>query len=533
MLKRIYAMSWHYGKHLILMNLLLLLIYSGEIVIPLIFSDFIDAITGWNPEITDTSFIGRSIIRIGFLAILIIVAKYIYGLVSTYVSGKVKNDMINALDEKIENAPLAELKKYNPAALNNRLFNDAITCIQFALDNLLVAIIKLISTGVLFYLIYKVSYLLIFAVVVALVANIIGIIITNKQVYRKGYAVRDQTNMYHAKHYDRLSTIRETKVNSWYDSSGIEMNTTFKDLLDKEIAMAKVLATIENIGVLTHNLSLMLVILIGGNLVLNDGITIGQLILVTTYTHMCIGNSDYFLKLGQGYQHALLCYKRLKEFYAMECEPNGSEGIDHIVSVDAIDLGFQYVEGAPLFEGKTFSFNKGKIYCIKGENGQGKTTLIDILIGINSRFNGNLFFNACDIRCLNMRSIRREKISVVLQEPILQRMSVKKNLTRGISEYELNELHALCQAFHIEDSVAHDDVDHLSGGEKQKVALIRGLLKESEVLILDEPVSALDSEGVETLKEELLKRKHKMITLIISHNETLFDIVDEFIVLKS
>lgn len=80
--------------------------------------------------------------------------------------------------------------------------------------------------------------------------------------------------------------------------------------------------------------------------------------------------------------------------------------------------------------------------------------------------------------------------------------------------------------------IKSEDALSLSGGEKQKVSVIRGLLKRSDVLILDEPVSAMDTSGIEILKNELLARRDDKIIIFISHNEELFDIVDEFIELS-
>lgn len=79
------------------------------------------------------------------------------------------------------------------------------------------------------------------------------------------------------------------------------------------------------------------------------------------------------------------------------------------------------------------------------------------------------------------------------------------------------------------DRLMEADSKSLSGGEKQKVAIVRSLLKGKELIILDEPVAALDFSGIIHLKRELKHMKENRIILFISHNEELLDLADEFI----
>lgn len=307
----------------------------------------------------------------------------------------------------------------------------------------------------------------------------------------------------------------------------------FGKLLTTGISLNKVLALLNNIGSLTKNITLILTMIVGGKFLVDGSITIGQFMLITTYTNMCLSNSEFFLKLGQSFQHARVCFTRLEEFTNIEDEQNGTLGLEAIHSIEIKNLSFAYPEMAPLYTDLNLEFNKGKIYCLKGKNGDGKSTLIDLLLGLNSHYEGSICFNNIEISNIDMRLLRKEKISVILQEPIVQRISVKDNMLRGIGIYSSQAMEKLCEYFHMDKVIESDDAFSLSGGEKQKVSVIRGLLKQSDVLILDEPVSAMDTSGIERLKNELITRKDDKIIIFISHNEELFDIVDEFVELSS
>lgn len=378
-------------------------------------------------------------------------------------------------------------------------------------------------------MIASINILMLGIVFLALLINILGILILNKLVYKRAYAYRDQNNMYVSANNDRIATIKETKIHAWYDISGEQVDSAFNKLVIKGISLNKVLAVLNNIGHLTKNITLILTMLVGGKLLVDKSITIGQFMLITSYTNMCLANSEFFLKLGQGFQHAKVCFSRLEEFINVEDEKNGGLTVEAIDSIEMKDLSFAYPEKAPLYTHLNLAFNKGKIYCLKGKNGDGKSTLIDLLLGLNDQYEGSIYYNNTEISDIDMRLIRKEKISVILQQPTVQRISVKDNILRGIKNYSLQTLENLCSHFNMSTIIKSDDALSLSGGEKQKVSVIRGLLKQSDVLILDEPVSAMDTSGIEILKNELLARKDDKIIIFISHNEELFDIVDEFV----
>lgn len=194
----------------------------------------------------------------------------------------------------------------------------------------------------------------------ALLINILGILILNKLVYKRAYAYRDQNNMYVSANNDRLATIKDTKIHAWYDISGEQVDTTFNQLMKKGISLNKVLAILNNIGHLTKNITLILTMLVGGKLLVDKSITIGQFMLITTYTNMCLANTEFFLKLGQGFQHAKVCFSRLEEFTNVEDEKNGRFILEKIDSIEMKDLSFAYPEKAPLYTHLNLEFNKGK-----------------------------------------------------------------------------------------------------------------------------------------------------------------------------
>jgi len=528
MIKKILGKCMKVGKYFVSLNLLLIIIYGIGMLIPYIFSHFIDSITQYK----SLNLIKEPMIIITVATLILMVSSYIKDILSELTISKITYEFLNEVDSKLEHIPLTETSKHNPAYLNNRIFSDIYTTVSFVISNLIVSIIMLISTFILLFMIASINMLMFYLVFFAMLINVLSILYLNKLVYKRGYDYRDQNNIYLSVNNDRLASIKETKMHSWYDISGERLDSAFVKLLVKGISLNKVIAILNNIGNLTKNITLVLTILIGGKLLIEQNMTIGQLILITSYTNMCLANSEFFLKLGQGFQHAKICFSRLEEFTTVEDEKNGTMILETINSIEIKNLSFAYPEMPPLYLNLNLNLSKGKVYCLKGKNGEGKSTFVDLLLGLNYAYKGSISYNGVEISDIDMRLLRNNKISVIMQETILQRISVKDNLLRGISKYSPETMANLCNKFNLNKIIESDDAMSLSGGEKQKISIIRGLLKESDVLILDEPISAMDKSGIMMLKKEIDNIKDEKIIIFISHNDELFDIVDEFIELS-
>jgi len=526
MLKKVYQHCMKFPVAFTSLNLFTLMIYLGEMVIPYAFSQALDHLSqGKTKDLSGLLFL------MVLTTLVLLILSYVQTILSNRMSVQVSYDFLDQVDSKLERLPLRLTSKYEPAYLNNRLFNDTITLVEFAINSLMPAVIKVITSLVLFYLIFRIHPLMLLLVVGALVFNTLGILILNKALYKHGAAYKEGNARYHAINNERLTHIKETKIHSWYDQAGQELNQAFSRLFKIQTSFSKILGQLNNVGRFSKNTALILTLLIGLYLTQNQTLSVGQLVLVTTYTSICLTNSESFLKLGQGYQQAYLSYQRLEEFMAEKDDPQGTVKLKTIDSIRIKNLTFAYDNNPPLYKDLCLHLERGKIYCLKGKNGEGKSTLIDLLLGLHHHYSGAISYNQTDIKDLDMVYTRADLVSVILQEPKLNTLSVKDNMTKGLKTYTDESMKSWSELFSMSDLLDQAHTTSLSGGEKQKVAIIRGLLKAHDFLILDEPVSAMDQEGIQALKEALRSIKSEKIILFISHNEQLFDLVDDFLAL--
>ena len=200
-------------------------------------------------------------------------------------------------------------------------------------------------------------------------------------------------------------------------------------------------------------------------------------------------------------------------------------------------IKFSHGENA-ILDGASISIDKSQIVGLTGVSGQGKTTIIDILLGFHTKFNGEILLDGKTLSkndIINMRSI----VGYVSQDMHLTSMSYKENIAYGVKQSEINmnlisqvtkivELEDLVNNFEKkEDTVLSDNAMNISGGQKQRILLARSLYRLPEILVLDESTNALN----EDLEKRILlniKERFPMITiLLVTHRSSAHNLCDK------
>ena len=220
--------------------------------------------------------------------------------------------------------------------------------------------------------------------------------------------------------------------------------------------------------------------------------------------------------------------ERLMMFYENP-EPMNGDTIDEIRNLTAENLDFSYDE-EKILSNLSFSITCGQKVAIVGENGSGKTTLVKILSGLIMKKGGSLRVNDVDVEHLSIES-RRSHIAYAEQNPYLFKGTVRENIRLGNLSATDIEIDALANRLGIFSLCERDVIggEELSGGEKQKISIARALLKDTEVILLDEPSNHLDEETKNWLMQ-FIKNSTKTI-VYISHDNELTSCADQTICL--
>lgn len=178
-------------------------------------------------------------------------------------------------------------------------------------------------------------------------------------------------------------------------------------------------------------------------------------------------------------------------------------------------------DGTPVLKDISIQVNDGEIVSILGPSGCGKTTLLNLILGIVKADNGQILYNGEDLTEVSME---KRGFNIVFQDyALFPNLNVYKNITYGLknrpdisSKEEVEELIDLLGLREHLDK----NIEQLSGGQKQRVALARTMVMKPRILLLDEPLSALDGVIKESIKDRIktIAREYKLTTIIVTHD---------------
>ncbi|MBN1693979.1 ABC transporter ATP-binding protein [candidate division WOR-3 bacterium] len=189
-----------------------------------------------------------------------------------------------------------------------------------------------------------------------------------------------------------------------------------------------------------------------------------------------------------------------------------------------------------------FTIKKGETLAIVGPSGSGKTTLVQLIPRFFDLQEGKLEIDGKDIREYTLSSLRSQ-IGMVPQDVILFNDSVRNNIKYGKIDASEEELHEVLIKSHLEDfveklplgldTIIGEKGGRISGGEKQRIAIARALLKDSPILILDEATSSLDSESEKLLQDAMAELLYGRTAVIIAHRLSTVINADRIVVLSN
>jgi ATP-binding cassette subfamily B protein/subfamily B ATP-binding cassette protein MsbA len=202
---------------------------------------------------------------------------------------------------------------------------------------------------------------------------------------------------------------------------------------------------------------------------------------------------------------------------------------------------FGYEPDRPVVGDVSFEARPGEVVAVVGPTGAGKSSLVSLLVRFFDPWEGAIKVDGHDIRDLRLRSLRQQ-VAVVLQEPFILPLTIAENIAYGRPDASMDDIRAAAAAANADEFIrrlprGYDTVigEHgatLSGGEKQRLAIARALVKDAPILVLDEPTSALDARTESLLLDALDRLMKGRTTLVIAHRLSTIRHADQIVVLE-
>ena len=200
-------------------------------------------------------------------------------------------------------------------------------------------------------------------------------------------------------------------------------------------------------------------------------------------------------------------------------------------------INFKYPNNSnKIISDLNLKIKKNKITAIVGKSGSGKSTLIDILIGLLYPQKGSIEIDNINLNDFDIDSFRA-KIGYIPQDPVLFNLSIKENLLWANSNAKESEIWNALEFVELKsfienlpeklNTVVGDRGHSLSGGQRQRIAFARALIRNPEILILDEATSSVDIHTRQIIEKKIIDLSHKLTIVIISHSSSLSELCDE------
>ena len=310
----------------------------------------------------------------------------------------------------------------------------------------------------------------------------------------------------------------------------------------------KLSAALESLNCLFDLLGALAFLGLGVIFISYDMIGLGQL----TAIYTIYGTFRYvFLNIGRYLPQIMNCLanvERLYEFLEIEEEPEQYEAFrtedseDYAVLLEHVS--FSYGQERKVLEDFSMKIPKDKCVALVGESGCGKSTIAKLLLGFYQPRSGEIYIGGQNSTGNDIKKIR-DMIGYVPQEPYLYEVSIAENIAYGKNavnpkEVPIEEIIRAAKIANAHDFImqlpeGYDTIpgergNKLSGGEKQRIAIARAVLKDAPILLLDEATSALDNESERLVNEAINRLCKERTTIMIAHRQSTIAMADEVIV---
>ena len=198
-------------------------------------------------------------------------------------------------------------------------------------------------------------------------------------------------------------------------------------------------------------------------------------------------------------------------------------------------------EAIPVLNNLHIAVERGEILVLMGPSGSGKSTLLNILGTLDSDFSGSLIIDELYIsNTVDITSIRRQKLGFIFQFhhllpefTILENLLIPQMIAENYSNVPQNAAKEMLKLIGLEERVNHYP-NEISGGERQRVAVVRAMINTPSIILADEPTGNLDRDNSRKMLKLMvkLKVKYKQTFIIATHDQSILDIADRVLYLK-
>ena len=401
-----------------------------------------------------------------------------------------------------------------------------------------ICIAVLVSVAVFLFVGFVSSWYLAFVALVGfLTIGIVVPLISSGKLKESGVKYRAEFASFSAYFLDSIKGIKDIVLNNAGEEREKEVNKRSDGLLAETKKMKHNITRAGSAIELTVSVFVLITLAVGILLVRSDVLSLGRMIvgMVTVFSSFgpVIAVGSLPGNLTQTFASGDRVLNLLAEKPAVEAVTNGKD-FDY-ENLDVKDLSFSYDGQTEVLKDMKMYAQKGEIIGIVGESGCGKSTFLKLLLRFWERSGGEINYDNTDIDKINTDSLLKN-VTMVSQSTYLFEETIEDNLRIAKPDATQEEIENACKMASVHDFIMtlpdgyKTQVgalgDNLSAGEKQRIGLARAFLRGSELILLDEPTSNVDSINEGIILRALKEQKNKKSIILVSHRESTMAIAD-------
>lgn len=342
-----------------------------------------------------------------------------------------------------------------------------------------------------------------------------------------------------------FSGIRVVKAYSLEEKSHTEFAELSEESRDKSMKLAKTNALFGPLMILLIGLSNLVVIYVGGMMYINGSIkSIGVIAEFILYVNMLTWPVASLGWVSSMIQEAEASQKRINEFLKIQPEIKNKAMETSVINgkITFNHVSYTYEDtNITALNNVSFTVNKGETLAILGKTGSGKSTILSLISRLYDIKNGAITIDDHDIKDLNLHDVRNS-IAFVPQDAFLFSDTIMNNIKFGKEEATQAEVMEAAKKAVVHNNIMGFNNQYetvigergitLSGGQKQRVSIARAIIKDSKILLLDDCLSAVDTETEEAILNNLLEFCKDKTTILVSHRVSSAKNADKIIILE-
>ncbi|WP_191992214.1 ABC transporter ATP-binding protein [Peribacillus tepidiphilus] len=327
---------------------------------------------------------------------------------------------------------------------------------------------------------------------------------------------------------ESIEGIQELKHLNNEDNTAMVLSHKITEISSKTVENGKFAAMGSESIAFLMNISQVCITLTIGIFIINDQLTIGDYVALTQYSLLLFAPIQLLATFSMTIQPGIIALQRVNEI--LEVIPEDHKKGTKINTIDKIEfknVSFIYENSnKAVFEDISFVINKGEKVGIEGINGSGKSTIIKLLLGLYSDYSGEILINDINLKDINIKSVR-DRVGLVSQNIVLFSGTLLDNIKMAnplINKEQLDKIMNIFNDKIFEDIdpkaiILDEKGNNLSGGQKQKIAILRAFAKNPDILVFDEATSNIDNDSTNLLNTAIQNIFNQKTCIIVSHQK--------------